>query len=256
MEIKFLSVELPEIQEAVEQHVVTFSAPIDSFIEDHIFESKHYRIQITGKNAGFASIHEESLITQYSLKNAYKSYGQEVFRQLRKMEKVQAAFVPTCDEFFLAHALDDYRQLYKQAYFFMANDEPLRPGDVVDAPLNLATEQDIDFIKEQSGDFFGDIERMVRGGEIYIALQKDEGVGFGVLVRSKLYRDVASIGMYTIERFRNAGAGTQTIKLLIRECRKQNIQPVAGCWYYNHLSKKTLERAGMYSQTRLLKIEY
>ena len=39
-------------------------------------------------------------------------------------------FVPTCDEFFLAHALDDYRQLTKQAYFFAAvRDTPAQvPG--------------------------------------------------------------------------------------------------------------------------------
>ena len=28
---------------------------------------------------------------------------------------------------------------------------------------------------------------------------------------------------------------------------------IAGCWYYNHTSKKTLEKAGMLTQTRLLK---
>ncbi len=30
----------------------------------------------------------------------------------------------------------------------------------------------------------------------------------------------------------------------------------AGCWYYNHRSKQTLERAGLYSPTRLLRISY
>ena len=53
------------------------------------------------------------------------------------MEQVQSAFVPTCDEFFLAHALDDYRQLAKQAYFFAA---PAGNGEAVAAnPVSHAT---------------------------------------------------------------------------------------------------------------------
>jgi hypothetical protein len=39
-------------------------------------------------------------------------------------------------------------------------------------------------------------------------------------------------------------------------CAQQGRRPIAGCWYYNHLSKKTLEKAGLFSQTRLLKFLY
>ena len=60
----------------------------------------------------------------------------------------------------------------------------------------------------------------------------------------------------TIERFRGKGVGTATIALLRAECHRRGIRPVAGCWYYNHTSKRTLERAGMYSPTRLLRIDY
>jgi len=62
--------------------------------------------------------------------------------------------------------------------------------------------------------------------------------------------------MYTIERSRRQGAGTATIRLLMAECRRQSLRPIAGCWYYNHPSKKTLERAGMFTQTRLLSVTY
>jgi GNAT superfamily N-acetyltransferase len=76
------------------------------------------------------------------------------------------------------------------------------------------------------------------------------------MARSRFLRDVASIGMYTIEPFRGTGVGTATIRLLIVECRRRGLRAAAGCWYYNHLSKRTLECAGMVTQTRLLKIEY
>ena len=67
--------------------------------------------------------------------------------------------------------------------------------------------------------------------------------GFGLLMPSKLCPDVASIGMYTLERFRRKGVGTATIALLIAECAGRGLRAVAGCWYYTHLSKRTLERA-------------
>jgi RimJ/RimL family protein N-acetyltransferase len=89
-----------------------------------------------------------------------------------------------------------------------------------------------------------------------VTLDGEEPVGFGILVQSALYQDVASIGMYSIERFRQAGVGTATIAMLIEECHRRSLRPVAGCWYYNHRSRRTLQRAGMYSATRLLKIEY
>ena len=172
------------------------------------------------------------------------------------MEQVRSAFVPTCDEFFLAHALDVYRRLAKQAYFFAT---PLGAGEVEATnwySVRPAAIADADFVRQESGDFFEHLERNIAAGELFVTLQGDEPAGFGVLIKSTLYEDVASIGMYTIERFRQTGVGTATIAMLIEECRRRSLRPVAGCWYYNHRSRRTLQRAGMYSPTRLLKIDY
>src|SRR3954470_15526380 len=127
MDVRFERVDLPEISDAVQQHLERLPRPIDSFLEDHILESVHYRIRIGGAVAGFASIRHGSLITQFCLAEPFKRWGQAAFRRLRQCESVGAAFVPTGDEFFLAHALDDYRQLHKQAYFFTAGGAPLDP---------------------------------------------------------------------------------------------------------------------------------
>ncbi len=172
------------------------------------------------------------------------------------MEQVRAAFVPTCDEFFLAHALDDYRQLAKQAYFFATAPSV---GEAVGSDrysMRPAEMDDADFVRQESGDFFEHLERHIAAGELFVTLRGEEPVGFGILVKSTLYEDIASIGMYTIERFRQAGVGTATIAMLIAESHRRSLRPVAGCWYYNHRSRQTLQRAGMYSSTRLLKIDY
>ena len=256
METHFAPVAFAEIREATRQHLRVLPSAIDSFLEDHILASNHYRIVVAGETAGFASIHEERLITQFALAEPYRRSGQALFAELRQMEQVRSAFVPTCDEFFLAHALDDYRRLAKQAYFFAT------PPDVGEAvatdryTMRPAAMDDADLVRQESGDFFAHLERQIAAGELFVTQHGEESVGFGVLVKSALYEDVASIGMYTIERFRQARVGTATIAMLIAECRRRSLRPVAGCWYYNHRSRRTLERAGMYSSTRLLKIDY
>jgi RimJ/RimL family protein N-acetyltransferase len=251
----FQPVALDDIRSDIRQHLSSLPAAIDSFLEDHIVASTHYRIVVGEELAGFASIHGGTLITQFALNEPYKHLGQPLFAQLRKLEEVQSAFVPTCDEFYLSHALDDYRQLAKQAYFFATSDHASVPAT---SPYTLrpAAPDDAGLILQEASDFLPHTEEHIAKQELFVTLRGDEPVGIGISVRSTLYEDVASIGMYTFARFRQQGVATATISLLIEECRRTGLRPIAGCWYYNHLSKRTLERAGMYSPTRLLKVDY
>lgn len=247
-------VELDEIREDVRRHITALPAAFDSFLEERILTSSHYRMFINHEAAGFASIHGGNLITQFAMEDRFKRYGQQAFSMLRRMERVQAAFVPTFDECYLAHALDGYRQLAKQAYFFADAGEPLeKPGQFT---LRSAEPGDAEFIRREAGDLFDRIEERIAAGQLFVTLRGDEPVGFGIREISALYDDVASVGMHTIARFRQQGVGTTTIRLLIDDTRKRGLRAVAGCWYYNHNSKKTLEAAGLYTQTRLLKVDY
>ena len=254
MQAAFIPASFEEVAGEVRRHLATLPTAIDSYLEDHILASQHYRIAVEGETAGFVAIHGESMITQFALAKRYRQMGQPLYAQLRRLAQVQAALVPTCDQFYLAHALDDYRQLAKQAYFFAAGAPPaavLEPWS-----LRPVTADDIAFIRQESGDFFEPVEGYFEAGELYVTLRAGEPVGFGLTDISALYPDVASIGMYTIERFRQQGVGAATLGLLRDECQRRGLRAVAGCWYYNHLSKRTLERAGMHAPTRLLKVAY
>jgi hypothetical protein len=197
MEEHFVPVSLGEIAGAVRHHLGTLPSAIDSFLEEHILASSHYRIVVAGAAAGFTSIHRGSLITQFSLSDPYKRHGQPLFGRVRRLEQVQGALVPTCDEFFLAHALDDYRLLAKQAYFFAA-ETPLTPAAAW--ALRPVESGEAGFVRAESGDFFEPIGQRVDAGALYLTTRDDEPVGFGLLARLALYQQVASIGMFTIER--------------------------------------------------------
>ena len=256
MDARFTMVPFAAIEGDLRRHLAVLPSTIDSFLEEHIVPAAHFRILVAGETAGFASVHEEKLITQFSLADPYKRHGQRIYSQLRRLEQVQSAFVPTCDEFFLAHALDEYRQVAKQAYFFATAPDTPPPTLAANVTLRPAVPADTAFIRQESSDFFEDIERHIAAQEIFVTLRGDEPVGFGILIASALYAAVASIGMFTREPFRRDGIGTATIALLIAECHRRGLRATAGCWYYNHRSKRTLERAGMFSATRLLKIDY
>jgi hypothetical protein len=254
MEIRFERVTFDEILPEMRAHYAALAGRIDSFLEEHIFGATPFRIHVDGEPAGLAAIHNESLLTLFALDPGARRYAQAIYREARRTEQVTAALVPTCDELFLAHALDDVRQLQKQACFFaLGPDVP-----VVDTAWSLrpATAADAATIRAECGDFFDPVERRIAAGELFVTSHDGEPVGVGIMERSRIYDDVASIGMFTYERARQAGAGAATIGLLIGVCRGLGIAPVAGCWYYNHRSKRTLERAGLHSPTRLLRIEY
>ena len=257
METRFVPTTFAEIADGVRQHLASLPSAIDSFLEDHLLASQHYRVVVAGNSAGFASIHGGKLITQFALAAPYRRHGQPIYARLRRLEEVQAAFVPTCDEFFLAHALDDYRQLAKQAYFFAAAPEPVA-APAANITLRAATAADVEDIQRESGDFFDALPHRIAAGEVCLTARDAEVVGFGIMARSAIYADppVASIGMFTIAQHRQRGVGAATLALLRAECERRGIRPIAGCWYYNHRSKQTLERAGLYAATRLLKIDY
>lgn len=258
--IQFIPVALAEIEPALQQHMSTLASPIDSFLEDHILAANHYQIRQGEQVIGWTAIYQQSLITQFALLPAYRQWGQQVFAQVRKLETAQAAFVPTCDEFFLAHALDDYRQLEKQAYFFQHDAQV--PPDQARLPFyhRQANAADIVTIQRLAGDFFDKLEQRVAEGQITITQRgepaSDEPIGFGIIDKGRLCLGVASCGMFVVAAARRQGVGAAIIADLIGRCAELGLCPVAGCWYYNHNSKKTLEKAGMYTQTRLLKISY
>lgn len=260
MDIRFVPVALASHQPSLQQYVCAFASPIDSFLEDHILTSTHYAIQVDGEQIGWTAVYQHTLLTQFALLPSYRQLGQRIFALVRKLEEVRAAFVPTCDEFFLAHALDDYCQLEKQAYFFQH--EPHRPP--YQAPMALthrqATLADLPIFQQFSGDFFDKLEERITAGQLTVTERMNGGgvdcVGFGIIDPGRLITDVGSCGMFTVEAYRNQGIGPAIITHLIGCCAERGLRPVAGCWYYNHRSKRTLEKAGLFTQTRLLKVSY
>jgi len=234
---------------------------VDSFWEAHVLESNHYKITNTdGEIVGFFAIHKESTITLFHVLPHYASQSQELFVRSKKYENVANAMVPTSDEFFLSHCLDSFTRIEKQAYFALYTDNGVTQERKKTLELRLA---DIDADKEilkLSGDFLDhSIEQISNnecGVEIYIAQHDGNIVGFGVVDYGRITKDIASIGMYVCEQYRMQGFAANILEHLKLICFEKSFRVVSGCWYYNHNSKKSMEAAGAYSKTRLVRFYF
>lgn len=225
----------------------------DSFLEDHILKSEHYEILNGSEQIGYFSIFDKSLLTQYYLDKSFRYYSQEIFDKIRRYEEIQRAFVSTADEFFLTHIIDYSHKIEPQAYFFKDMKAVISDDNILNNfTCRLAVQQDIELIKDKTGDFFDDVIEQVQKKQIYIGYKDEEIMSFGIIEKSQIYRNVASIGMYTVSEKRQCGIGRNTLIRLKEICYQEGIIPIAGCWYYNHNSKKTLQSAGMIPQSRLL----
>ena len=256
MEYTFRACEYEEMEARIVAHNEGLPSPIDSFAEDHILEAVPYAIADSHGTIGYCCIHQGKTLTQFHLEPAYRHLGQSIFAQARRLESVQEALVPTCDEFFLSHALDVCSSVAVQAYSFQHVRDVTTEGNGA-ISYRWATPEDLNVIGKRCDGFFDEgLARQLADGQIAIGFAGETPVAFGVFERARILRDCVSIGMYTVPDRRRQGIAVSTLLHLIREARATGLRPIAGCWVKNDASKRSLERAGMASGTRYLRVSF
>jgi GNAT superfamily N-acetyltransferase len=80
---------------------------------------------------------------------------------------------------------------------------------------------------------------------IFVLEDKKDLLGGGIIEKGMVCRDCASIGMFVNRDFRGQGYAPVILLKLKEWCYHNGFKPVAGCWYPNTLSRKSLEAAGM-----------
>ncbi|MBB3112857.1 GNAT superfamily N-acetyltransferase [Paenibacillus phyllosphaerae] len=247
---------IDEIGPLMTEYLEGLSSPFDSFLEAHILESEFYLFRNDSNDIGYMAVHQRERLTQFYVRRAYLKHAQPLFRQVIDQYAIQSLFVPTCDELLLSLAIDQDYAIRKQAYFFQ--DSQVDVPEVRDNEgdrFRLATPDDLPAIQHVCGDFLDNYARWIETGELLVYYRNEELLGIGLAESSRLFTGLASIGMFTNEAYRNQGVGKAMIVRLRDWCRKRDIRPIGGCWYYNEASKRTLESGGMVTRTRLLHVE-
>jgi hypothetical protein len=258
MKIIFENCTFEEIKERVRQYYTENRIIVDSFWEDHVLVSNIYKILVEGKTIGFFAIHQKQLLTLFNVETEYIHYSQELFNRVKHYEEVFEAFIPTGDELFLSLALDDFSKLEKQAYFSVDSKRKIESTKInQDFILTLAGVEYLELIKQLSDNFFGEsLKYHLEAGHIYIGRLLNEVVGFGIIDYGRVVPHFASIGMIVRPEFRCQGMASNILISLKNVVNAKGLQPISGCWYYNHNSKKSVQSAGLCSKTRLLRIHF
>ena len=89
------------------------------------------------------------------------------------------------------------------------------------------------------------MEERVEAGTIFLLENEGHLLSIGIVEKSLYCKGVVSIGMFTGKEYRNRGAAKTMLLNLKAWAYNNSLRPVAGCWYYNTLSRKSLESVGM-----------
>lgn len=243
-----------QIQHRYESRQIT----VDSFWENHVLSSQFYDIWEGEVSIGYFAIYKSHLITLFHLEDAYAHLGQTVFQMIMHFEQVTSAMVPSGDEWLLSHCIDHHVRIEKQAYFAHYQNTslpehkhktltlmPIMPDDdfsLLDLAPDFFDEETRDNLKSHQ-DFFN----------VFSVEHNGEWVGFGVVEYGRVVKSIASIGMFVREDKRQMGYAANILQHLKSKVTSEGFVARSGCWYYNHNSKKSMESAGGYATSRLLK---
>lgn len=252
MRIEIVEKSFEEMKQDIQDNLASYSEPIDSYYEDHVIESKHFEILLDNEKCGYYSVFEDQLLTQFSLDEKHGALAQEIFREVLEKSGVKEIYLSTSDKLLLLLALDEQKGVIVQDYVFQV-------GSIMDCKvgftLRIAAEEDIPGIRANDGGFFQNLENNIKNGELFIGMDGDRIVSYGIIEASKIFEDLASIGMFVLAAERGNGYGAFTLSKLIGQCRGNGIRPIAGCFVKNQYSVHALKNAGMVSKNRLLKIK-
>lgn len=227
---------------------------VDSFWETHMRSGTFHAMRLGGETVGCVGIHASTLMTLFMLEDSHRHLARGLFQRARHLEQVKEAFVPTGDELFLGLVLDINARIEKQAIFSVYRRES--EGGASGIELELAVPDRDASLLALSGGFLDEEAANIAKGvpeEIHIARKDGEVVGFGVVEYGSVLTWMASIGMYVREEHRRGGIGTAILGALSRRLKAQGLTVVSGCWYYNHNSRKTIQKAGGNADSRLLR---
>lgn len=242
-----------ELKPTILQHLEQLVHPMDSWLEENLQQAALYGIQSEeGVIVGYYALQGEMLRYFYVAK-PYFRYAATLFETVIQEHGLNSVFIMTQDQALVTLLAEwDYSQR-KMACFFTDSQKPTpKASDTSPRTFRVANSSDVAMIHDIAHDFFDDqsngfnsLEERVQAETIFVLEEGDQTLGFGIIEKSLLTGRHASIGMFVNPMYRKKGAARDILIKLKSWCYQRHLQPVSGCWFYNSLSRKSLESADM-----------
>lgn len=260
MNIKFTKCKWEDIHSFVQSNIKEFRITVDTYWDGFARWSNHYLMTCGNETAGYFAINRGNTIALFHVFPYYANHAQELFARVKKYEQVTGAIVATGDELFLSLCLDSFARIEKEMYMSIFTDKDMPHRRSISLrQANFKNKDDVEMIK-LCGDFFvGQIKNAEEGRyhmDIYIGEDNGELVAFGCIDKSRVIDETASIGMFVLENKREQGYGSSILRGMRDIVSEMGYKVYAACDYSNHNSKKSMESAGAYTKSRLVRFYF
>ncbi|MHB8131074.1 MAG: hypothetical protein ACYDEX_19005 [Mobilitalea sp.] len=260
MNYNIVEATLDDIKVLMSQYLKTINGVTDDFWEAHVFGAVIYKILAEEKEIGCFAIFQNEKITLFYLQEQYIYLAQPIFKQILEDYSIKTAFVSTGDQLFLSLCMDLHSKIELQAYFFDGTVMgEVRPPEYPRDTFFDVKPEELEEVLANTGEFFVPIAKeQLESGEnrLYKLCENGEVLGYGIIVPNRLLTQYWPVGMIVLEHNRCKGVGRSIQMHLADISRENGYIPISGCWYFNQLSKKTIESAGRYTKTRLLNVTF
>jgi GNAT superfamily N-acetyltransferase len=198
------------------------------------------------------------VLTQFVLNPKVLKHVHPIFKKILEEYNIISAFVSSMDEMFLSVSMDFHKSVTMQAFLHIDGKFEAAKPEFPRISMALVKEEDFAQIQRLSKNFFDFLNEPRKKDmyEIYMLKNEDTILGFGLLEYGEIVKDVRSLGIYTIEEYRQKGVGRSMMMHLKDMCYEQGVKPLTGCNWYNKRSNATLDSAGFIPKTRLFRVEF
>lgn len=247
---------LVSISEVLNSHLDSLAFPMDSYLEDMLTACEIFSIVKHDAIIGYAAVKGNYLCCFHVVLGEFNN-APAVFEEFCIINNIHSVQVMTQDPLMVALISEWEYKKTKGACWFIDRERLKKPTELASSTVfRKADIDDIKLIEEKTEGFFESdnsektLTKNIENGCIFVLMDRDELLGCGVAEKGVYFKEYVSIGMVTVREKRTKGIG-QTILWHLKEWAYENgLKPIAGCWYYNVLSRKTLEKAGMITASR------
>jgi len=244
--------DVKEMQGIIENHIENLSYPMDSWLEDRLLEAAIHKIIYNSRCIGYVGQIGETLHFFHICKEHFRD-APAILETFIKKNAIKRVFIMTQNSLLSALIAEwDYEKEKVACWFTDNGREENAHIQAIHAVFRTACLSDVEKIRKVCGDFFEEpsggfitFEERVEAETIFVLENNEELLGCGIVEKGQFCKGVASIGMFVNPEHRRKGVAKTILLNLKKWVYNNNLKPVAGCWYYNTLSRKSLESAGM-----------
>jgi GNAT superfamily N-acetyltransferase len=233
-------------------HIDSLAYPLDSWLEDRLLESAISKVLHEGVCIGYFGQVKETLHFFHVLKGYFR-YAPALLEKVIRAKEFKRVFIMTQDSLLSALIAEWDFDIERQAcWFTVSGREEAQSKKTPPGIFRTAANSDCQRIRKAAGDFFDEpsgghfsLEERIDQGTIFVFEDHGDLLGCGIVEKGQLCADCISIGMFVSHEHRRKGVARTILLNLKEKAAQEGLRAVAGCWYYNTLSRRSLESAGM-----------